>query len=57
VSIVEVGDLIAAAGPLTTEHIAGGLNVAVAQASSCVRLMVKRGWLRQDEFGRYRLCV
>jgi hypothetical protein len=56
VSIVQVCDLIEAAGPLTIEHVAGGLDVSVPEASAFVRLMVMRGWLKQDEFGRYRLC-
>jgi hypothetical protein len=53
--VEQVCDLIDAAGPLSIEHIAGGLNLPTAQASSCVGLMVTRDWLREDEFARYRL--
>jgi hypothetical protein len=51
----QVCDLIEAAGPLAIEHIAGGLSVPVSEAQSCIGHMVERGWLKQDEFARYRL--
>ena len=52
----EVCELIEAAGPLTIRDIAGGLAVSIRQASASVQLMVRRNWLKQDEFRRYRLC-
>jgi hypothetical protein len=56
ISSADVSDLIEAAGPLTVAHIAGGLNVSVREAWSCVREMLARNWLREDEFERYRLA-
>ena len=55
VSVDDVCDLLAAAGPLTVRDIAGGLAVPARQAASCVRRMVRERSLRRDEFGRYRL--
>ena len=48
----DVFDLLAAAGPLTTGDIAGGLGVPEREAAGVVRLMLDRDWLRPDEWGR-----
>jgi hypothetical protein len=50
-----VCDLIAAAGPLTANDIAGGLDVTVGAATRHVQSLVAAGSLREDEFGRYSL--
>lgn len=54
-SLEDVCELIAAAGPLTPGDIAGGLGVAVESASAQVHSMVANGDLQEDEFGRYML--
>ena len=56
VSVDEVADLIAAAGPLTLCDIAGGLAVPARRAAARVRQMVADRALKRDEFGRYRLA-
>jgi hypothetical protein len=55
ITLADVCDLIAAAGPLTSGDIAGGLGVAEDRAAAQVQSMVARGDLQEDEFGRYML--
>jgi hypothetical protein len=55
VSVAEVCDLLAAAGPLTLADIADGLALPARLVAGRVRRMVNDCNLRQDEFGRYRL--
>jgi hypothetical protein len=55
VSIAEVCDLLAAAGPLTGRDIAGGLAISERCAAARIRQMVNHDCLHEDEFGRYRL--
>lgn len=56
VAIQDVCDLLAAAGPLTSRDIAGGLGVTPFEVWHSVRNLLDSGDLREDEFGRYRLA-
>jgi hypothetical protein len=55
VDSVEVVELIEAAGPLTLQDIAGGLDVSLGQASVVVQTMLDRNCLKQDEWERHRI--
>jgi DNA-binding IclR family transcriptional regulator len=55
ISLDEVCELIAAAGPLTVADIAGGLDAPAGQVAAYVQSMVGHGDLQEDEFGRYVL--
>lgn len=54
ISIEDVCELLDAAGPLPLRDIAGGLDVSIAGAAALVQRMVNFGYLRQDEWSRYR---
>jgi hypothetical protein len=56
ISIQDVCELLDAAGALALRDIAGGLGVSTAGASTLVRRMVNFGYLREDEWSRYRLA-
>ena len=51
--MVEVCELLDAAGALFLADIAGGLDVRLDDVVSVVRAMVADGALREDEWGRY----
>jgi hypothetical protein len=53
----DVCEVIAAAGSLTAEDIAGWLNVSAYEASEQVAVLSRRRLVCEDEFGRYRLLA
>jgi len=55
VSLADVTELLDAAGPLSAEDIAGGLDVGPEDAAAALWWMREAGYLKQDEWGRYRL--
>jgi len=55
VSLADVTELLDAAGPLSAEDIAGGLDAAPEDAAASLWWMREAGYLKQDEWGRYQL--
>ena len=57
ITIEDVEDLLAAAGPLTILDIAGGLDVSLREASMLVGKLQYAGCVQEeeDEWGRYTL--
>jgi hypothetical protein len=51
----DVVGLIDAAGPLTADDIAGGLDVSLSETFTRLQSMVNAGCVQQDEWSRYRL--
>lgn len=53
--IEEISALLEAAGALTVDDIAGGLDLSVDTASAWVNEMLHQDCLREDEWNRYSL--